>query len=140
MSAIILTKMSKLDSCALTDRESHCIISIVMPLKIDLICLCQKIIQMYQLIQSLKIYYHPNQIYQNFFSIHVAKILCKYMPFFIEDFSDVIPEHLEHPMSSQVSQKSDMVSIALHKINSYIATICKIMLKLNIIGPSRSVS
>lgn len=44
------------------------------------------------------------------------------MPFFIEDFSDVIPEHLEHPMSSQVSQKSDVVSIALHKINSYIAT------------------
>ena len=31
------------------------------------------------------------------FAIHIACILCKYMPFFSEDFGDVIPEHIDHP-------------------------------------------
>ena len=34
----------------------------------------------------------------------------KYMSYFTEDFSDMIPEHLEHIMSSQMSLKSDVVS------------------------------
>ena len=50
---------------------------------------------------------------KSFFAIHVARILCKYMPFFAEDFSDVIPKHLEHSMSSQMSLKSDVVSIVV---------------------------
>ena len=45
-----------------------------------------------------------------YFAIHVARTLCKYMSYFTEDFSDVIPEHLEHVMSSQMSLKSDVVS------------------------------
>lgn len=48
---------------------------------------------------------------KNLFAIHVARILCKYMPFFSEDFSDVIPENLEHPMSSEMSEKSQVVSL-----------------------------
>ena len=48
---------------------------------------------------------------KDFFAIHVARILCKYMPFFSEDFGDVIPEHLEHTMSSQMSLKSNVVSM-----------------------------
>ena len=31
-----------------------------------------------------------------YFAIHVARILCKYMPYCTEEFSDVIPEHLKH--------------------------------------------
>ena len=50
---------------------------------------------------------------KEFFAIHVARILCKYMPFFVEDFGDVIPKHLDHPMSSEMRQKSQVVSIAL---------------------------
>ena len=45
------------------------------------------------------------------FAIHIARILCKHMPFFSEDFGDVIPEHIDHPMSSNVSQKSEVVSL-----------------------------
>ena len=48
------------------------------------------------------------------FSIHVARILCKYMPYFAENFGDAIPEHLKHSMSSQMSLKSDVVSILVH--------------------------
>ena len=48
-----------------------------------------------------------------YFAIHVARTLCKYMPYFTEDFSDVIPEHLEHAMSSQMSLKSDVVSVKI---------------------------
>ena len=47
------------------------------------------------------------------FSVHVARILCKHMPFFAEDFGQVIPEHLDHPMSSKMSQKSKVVSFLL---------------------------
>ena len=47
---------------------------------------------------------------KRFFAIHVARILCKYMPFFSEDFGDVIPKHLDHPLSSEMSQKSKVVS------------------------------
>ena len=47
----------------------------------------------------------------NLFAIHVARILCKYMPFFLEEFSDVIPENLEHPISFEMSQKSQVVSL-----------------------------
>ena len=50
---------------------------------------------------------------KEFFAIHIAHILCKYMPFFAEDFGDVIPEHLDHPMSSEMRQKSQVVSITL---------------------------
>lgn len=49
-----------------------------------------------------------------YFAIHVARILCKYMPYFTEEFSDVIPEHLEHAMSSQMCLKSDVVSIQIN--------------------------
>ena len=69
------------------------------------------------------------------FAIHVARILCKYMPYFAENFSDVIPEHLEHSMSSQMSLKSDVVSILAHCIsnfNNIVKNVCT--------GPSRSVS
>ena len=48
-----------------------------------------------------------------YFAIHVARTLCKYMPYFTEDFSDVIPKHLEHAMSSQMSLKSDVVSVKI---------------------------
>ena len=48
-----------------------------------------------------------------FFAIHVACILCKHMPFFSEDFGDVIPEHLDYPMSSEMNQRSIVVSICL---------------------------
>ena len=51
---------------------------------------------------------------KSLFAIHVARIICKYMPFFAEDFIDVIPEHLKHPMSSQMNLKSDVVSISVH--------------------------
>ena len=47
---------------------------------------------------------------KEFFAIHVARILCKHMPCFAEDFVDVIPEHLDHPMSAEMSQKSEVVS------------------------------
>lgn len=47
---------------------------------------------------------------KEFFSVHDARILCKHMPFFAEDFGKVIPEHLKHPMSSEMSQKSNVVS------------------------------
>lgn len=50
---------------------------------------------------------------KEYFAIHIARILCKYMPFFAEDFGDVIPEHLDHPMSSEMRQKSQVVSITL---------------------------
>ena len=33
--------------------------------------------------------------------------------FFAEDFGDVIPEHLDHPMSSEMSRRSRVVSICL---------------------------
>lgn len=50
---------------------------------------------------------------KEFFSVHVARILYKHMPFFADDFSQVIPEHLDHPMSSEMSQKSNVVSFLL---------------------------
>ena len=53
------------------------------------------------------------------FAIHVARILCKYMPYFAKNFSDVIPEHLEHTMSSQMSQKSDVVSNLVHCVSNF---------------------
>ena len=53
---------------------------------------------------------------KQFFAIHVARILCKHMPFFTEDFGDVIPEHIEHPMSSEMSKKSEVVSLLRYVI------------------------
>lgn len=47
------------------------------------------------------------------FALHVARILCKHMPFFSEDFGDAIPEHTEHSMSSNMSQKSEVVSLSI---------------------------
>ena len=44
------------------------------------------------------------------FAIHVARVLSKHMPFFSEDFGDVVPDHIEHPMSSTMSKKSEVVS------------------------------
>ena len=47
------------------------------------------------------------------FAIHIASVLCKHMPFFSEDFGDAIPVHIEHPMSSNMSKKSEVVSLCM---------------------------
>lgn len=53
-----------------------------------------------------------NSTMKKLFAIHVARIICKHMPFFSEDFGDVIPENLEHPMSYEMRQKSQVVSLS----------------------------
>ena len=51
-------------------------------------------------------------IMKQLFALHVARILCKHV-FFSEDFGDAIPEHTEHSMSSNMSQKSEVVSLSI---------------------------
>ena len=42
---------------------------------------------------------------EELFAICIVHNLCKHMSFFSEEFGDVIPEHIDHPMSSNISQK-----------------------------------
>ena len=56
------------------------------------------------------------------FAIHVARILCKHMPFFSEDFGDVITEHIDHPMSSNMSQKSEVVSLNISCMKYFVVS------------------
>ena len=49
-----------------------------------------------------------------FFPIHVARILCKYICLSLWKTSVMsFPEHLDHSMSSEMRQKSQVVSITL---------------------------
>ena len=43
------------------------------------------------------------------FAVHVGRIVCKYMPFFSENFRKVVPAHIQHPFVKEMSQKSKVV-------------------------------
>ena len=45
------------------------------------------------------------------FGIHVSRILSTYMPFFRENFRDVVTWHISHKFSEEMSKKSDVVSV-----------------------------
>lgn len=44
------------------------------------------------------------------FSIHVARILTDHIPFFKDDFTGLLPKHISHKYSKEMSFKSNVVS------------------------------
>ena len=54
------------------------------------------------------------------FSIHIGRVLCKYMPYFQEDYGDVVPTHIAHPLTEEMSKKSKVVRMIVVGVASYI--------------------
>lgn len=46
---------------------------------------------------------------KNNFSTHIGRVLCKYMPYFKDEFGGVVPAHIQHPLSQEMSKKSKVV-------------------------------
>lgn len=55
------------------------------------------------------------------FSIHVARVMVEHLAFFHEDFKGLLPDHIPHKYSTEMSMKSEIVCLNLHypEIHSY---------------------
>lgn len=47
-------------------------------------------------------------------AVLVARILVEHLQFFSEDFKGLVTQHIQHQYSTQMSQKSEVVSLLFH--------------------------